>query len=475
MKRKEVSCFFAFFTTLCVVSFSQDNFSTTLVDYGSSLSGYLYSGEALPFGLDDGQTISRDDDIAFSADFGFQFFRRVLNDTSTLTLDAEVEQFLNEDRLLFRVSSASMGFRGLGMKAAVGKYRFSEGLNFADLSSGSLILSGIGPAYPVFYLATDDFLDLPYTNGMLQARASASFGTLDDDRTVESPLIHTKAFYGRLQLPAGLSITGGLVHAVLWGGNSLSYGQLPESVDDFWRALFAYSGGDDAPDGEVQNKLGNHLGMWDTSIGYKTEKFAIDLYYQHFFEDGSGREFRNGGWIDGLFGLGLTIKRQKFISALLYEYYNSTYQSGDGSHLESGGRDNYYQHYIYVDGWTYEGIPIGTPYVLLSGDEIHTRVRSHRLAATGNLTESVSFKIILDLSRYYGTYADMDSDSQNRRRIFYDGLPQNSASLMLRYSEPFSVKDMYTLLGFAYDKGDARGDSFGIRVSIGYTGRFIGR
>ena len=63
----------------------------------------------------------------------------------------------------------------------------------------------------------------------------------------------------------------------------------------------------------------------------------------------------------------LTLKKNKWINAINYEYIYTKRQSGDtpppidNSRGGPGGWDNYYNHFLYTDGWTSDGFTVGNP------------------------------------------------------------------------------------------------------------------
>ncbi len=165
-----------------------------------------------------------------------------------------------------------------------------------------MILSGNNPSYPVLYMGTKDFINIPFTAGILQTRFHFSYGVLEDERYEKNPLLHTKSLYGKVNLPFDFSIMYGLVHAAFWGGESPVYGKLPSDLDTFWRVFFAKEGNENAPENEQINRVGIHKGMWDYGIQKLLLIFLYCLYYQHFFEDNSGKKVWNEGEKDGLCG-----------------------------------------------------------------------------------------------------------------------------------------------------------------------------
>lgn len=441
----------------------------------ATVNSFASSGDAPPFALDSGlRGVATDPNTVIpgvKASVVFPLHRG----SDRVEIVAEAYEVFHDGATFIETRSLFARALYRGFEAAVGKYPIAEGLN-PELSSGSLILNGEGPAYPTLYLGTDDFVGVPFTRGILETRFTFSYGTLDDDRYVTDPLIHTKSLLGRLNLPFGLSFTGGLVHAAVWGGTSPVYGELPSGFDSFLKAFFAEAGDEGAPEGERINRQGDHKGMWEYAVEKRFDSFSLLAYYQHYFEDNSGNHYKNEGWRDGLYGLSFQSNGKKLLTGICYEYYNSTNQSGTGGSQITGGMDFYYQNYIYKTGWTYGGAMLGSPFVIVSGDGasinyLHTRARVHFLALSGFIRPNIAYRVQAAFARYFGTYDDYDAGAGAGNDIFENGLPQTSFAVFIRYEGAFAVDGLYGEIGMGADFGDARDDSIGARFTVGYAAR----
>ncbi|HOV37542.1 MAG TPA: capsule assembly Wzi family protein [Spirochaetales bacterium] len=476
--RKKYVLIFLFFFLFIQIGFSEyvflentDSSIKPLSETWITANATVASASAIPFWLDKGVQGILADSTDFLAGIGYNLIIPIYADDVYFQIYSEIYEGM--DGKIPTIAISSLYTRLIfydALELAFGKYPVTSGLNPAGLSSGSLILSGNNPSYPVIYAGTKDFLNIPFTAGILQTRFHFSYGVLEDVRYVKNPLLQTKSLYGKVNLPFGFSIMYGLVHAAFWGGDSPVYGDLPSDLDTFWRVFFAEEGNESAPENEQINRVGDHKGMWDYGIQKAFTDFSILLYYQHFFEDNSGRKYWNEGEKDGLWGVAIQGKNRGYISAICYEYYNSTNQSGTGAHNVTGGQDFYYENYIYKTGWTYMGVPLGTPFIITSGngsdiDYIHTRARVHYVSVHGFFNESISYNLQLAIQRYYGTYADYNV-STGGNSIFKDGLPQTSVALYVLYSKLFNLVD--ASIGLCLDVGNARDDSFGLRILVKY-------
>ena len=227
---------------------------------------------------------------------------------------------------------------------------------FPELSSGSLSISGNAAPIPLIQLTTPEFVGLPFTGDMVSVFGGISHGWFTGDRYVDDILLHEKwAYLGLGNDESPIRLYGGLIHQVMWAGESvfLSEGSQPGSAswENYWRVFFNDSGGDDSPDTDQANKIGNAVGTYDLGFTVDIGGATLHAYHQHFFEDGSGRRWRNG--VDGLYGVGLESRRPLigFPNRFIYERIITTYQSGEfhdltvnGSTIGLGGRDSYYHN-----------------------------------------------------------------------------------------------------------------------------------
>jgi hypothetical protein len=93
------------------------------------------------------------------------------------------------------------------------------------------------------------------------------------------------------------------------------------------------------------------------------------IYRQNIFDDGSLYKFLNIQ--DGLQGVVFTNRlSQDFthtitLKKVVVEWLNTTNQGGAVFDFQQQifGRDNYFNHYVYSQGWSYKGQIIGTPFI----------------------------------------------------------------------------------------------------------------
>lgn len=389
----------------------------------------------------------------------------------------------------------------------IGRKMRRIGENPENLTSGSMALGKNTTPIPMVNISVPEFTPVPFTYDLIQFRGNLAHGWLDDDRYVEDVYLHEKTLY----LQGGLEHWpvkpyAGMVHFVQWGGTSSNpnVGELPSSFDDYLSVFFGKGGGETAPGGEQINALGNHLGIWDFGIKAESKSYTYQVFWQHFFEDYSGLMFRNIG--DGLWGGSIKKKDKSMVSGMQWEVIYTKKQSGPGEAdrpgntphcveencgFKYGGRDNYYNNFIYRSGWTYKGRNLGNPLLMNVAQLQHyqpgantynpaiesNRILAHHVGLEGHLSDYLRYKAFVTYVRHYGNYRGLaggepyDNDnppSDLEEYEFYPALHQWNLMLEAAYSlQQLPKLDLKTTL--AYDTGDLINNA---GIMIGATWNF---
>ncbi|BDD05957.1 hypothetical protein AUTU_34400 [Aureibacter tunicatorum] len=375
------------------------------------------------------------------------------------------------------------------------------------LTSGSFMNSRNNRPFPTIAFGFPEYTNLPLTNGYVQIKGVFEQSVLEEDRHVSNPLLHRKNFYIKSnKLPVNVFV--GAAHQVMFGGSRDGVDYTP-SFKDYLKIIMGSSGGETATGGEATNRLGDHMGYFDFGLEVDRDDFTLIGYLQKPFEDGSGyhKFFRRNN--DRFFGLGYTSKQKKIISSILYENIYTKFQSGEGipdptdkyPEEESnfghsfGGRDDYYNNYIYKSGSTYKGNVIGNPLFLTSrragyyfdqvqdeyGYIVNNRIIAHHFAINGWLNSKLSYKLFYTYTDNYGTYAGLNQgryewESMNPDRDpyndgsttyqFQDGLIQNSILLEGKYH--FEKSPIILKASVGFDFGDMT-NNFGMLLGLKWT------
>ena len=258
---------------------------------------------------------------------------------------------------------------------------------------------------------------------------------------VKDVLLHHKSFHFVFH-KGGWKIKAGLQHFVQWSGTSPKLGKQPSKLDDYWRIVLGKQGAAGAHLGDQQNALGNHLGGYELSVSKKFKNFDALVFYNHLFEDGSGMMLRNTP--DGRYALYLETKEKKeLINSFIYELYYTQHQSYTFPNTD--GRDDYFNNFIYRDGWTYEKMVLGAPFFTVGPDGegiINNKFTAHHLGIGGEIGNSIKYypyKLLLSFARNDGLYKKRNRPKQNVFYFFTDvQLLQNELELHLQFGADYN-------------------------------------
>ncbi|MDA3823687.1 MAG: hypothetical protein PF450_13895, partial [Bacteroidales bacterium] len=237
------------------------------------------------------------------------------------------------------------------------------------LSLGSTVWSPNARPMPKLVIATPGYIDVPFTQGYVEVNGSLAHGWFEKGRYTEDLLLHQKYLHIRVGGDFFINASVGFIHFAQWGGSTLrpGYESLPSDWEAYKKVFFAQEGDStNVGPSESINKLGNHLGSRTYRIDAKAKTFTLSMYYQTLFEDGSGmaHEF----YRDGLAGISFKTKDpRKLVNHIVFESLHTMYQSGPVHILTDSikltGNDNYFNHGIYKNGWTYHKMTLGTPLI----------------------------------------------------------------------------------------------------------------
>ena len=342
------------------------------------------------------------------------------------------------------------------------------------LSTGSLIESRNSLGIPRFFVGSHNFNESKILKSNFNYKFSISHGWLSKAQYLKSPFLHEKTFHIKNNI-SGFDYTLGLRHYAIWGGETTFHGKQPRSLNDFLKVFFARPGSRNSLKQEQKNSLGNHLGVWDFSFERKIKDKLFTFYYEHPFEDESGAR-----WLlnesDGKYGLNVTSFNSSLISDFTYEFIYTMDQSGSqGASDSTYGWDNYFNHYIYQSGWTYNNRMIGNPLFTVGknpgryNDGIHiinNRIKAHHFGLAGKIRYNANYRILFTYSKNYGTYPDKNYYNSNRENYkFEDGLEQLSALYEIKLKNLWG--NISITAAYANDRGDLlpKTDSFMIIIN----------
>lgn len=344
------------------------------------------------------------------------------------------------------------------LKLTAGAKNEVFGVHDTLLSSGSFIWSKNARPIPKITLSTPGFIEVPYTNEILEFSALLSHGWFEKDRYVENPLLHHKNVYLKFGRKLPVEIIAGFDHFAMWGGKSSDpdIGKIPTDWDAFKKVVVAQSY--IAIDSVERNAFGNHLGAYHLGIKYKFGDKSIFMYKQHPYEDGSGLKLKN--WKDGLWGISARLNNQ-YIKGIIYEYINTKDQGIKGNYTGEYDPDNYYNNSIYRNGWTIDRRVIGNP-IIQSQQFSNTQrlfdnmLQAHFFGINGQY-EKISFLVNYHLVNFYGNIYDQ-YNSPKKQATYY-------VQTVFQLNNNFSLKS-----SLSFEHGQLYGKNLGFLFTVCYQG-----
>ena len=379
----------------------------------------------------------------------------------------------------------------LKMRLSIGSKERPMALKNQKLSSGSQTLGINARPVPEIRFEVPEYLSITGKSNWAAIKGHFGYGMMTDGRWQEDyvdegyhyakkALYHSKAGYLRIgnEEKFPLVFEGGLEMACQFGGTiynprGMDIGsklEMPTGIKDFIKAI--YGGGSDATDGAYANVQGNTVGSWLFSLSYKGKDWKLRTYYDHFFEDHSMMFFEYG-WLDGLIGAELTLPQNPYVSSVVYEYMNTTYQAGAVYHDHTdaipdqiSGIDNYYNHNLY-QGWQHWGQAIGNPLFhspLYRNDGTlefrGNRFRAHHMGISGNPTRNIDYRILYSYMENWGMYALPYTDKK------YCSSFMAEVNYHLPKFKKVNLEGWSVSAAFALDRGKEIGNNTGAQITI---------
>ena len=456
--------------------------------YRAELFGSAASGDNTPFWM----VSNRRGIVPLDANNGYlragafheQSFGRDFRWSAGLDIVATAPRYHN---VFIQQAYAEIGYRCLLL--SVGSKERYTSLWDRQLSSGDLVYSTNARPIPEVNLSIPEFTPVPGTRGWMQVKGDFAVGrsfdkgylehaTNERQTYVDNVLWHHKSLYVKIQdTKGGFPLSGviGVQHWAQWGGTSSNprIGKQPQSIKDLLRVICGSEGGGDATSSDQINVLGNHYGSYDFKLTYSRPEWQLSAYYQHFFDDKSGMIFVNG--TDGLWGAQLDLPRSRWLSKVVVEYLVTRDQSGPFHFIDfdheahpgvGGGNDDYYNNSEYTTGASYFNRSIGSPLITspeYNGDGSvgfkNTRVRDWHLAAEGELSPRVSYRLLVSGMNNWGRHM---MPFLKRKR---------SASGLVDITYRHPRLQGWTFTGsLAADTGSMYGDNIGFSLKVAKRG-----
>ncbi|WP_288368859.1 capsule assembly Wzi family protein [uncultured Roseivirga sp.] len=343
----------------------------------------------------------------------------------------------------------SVSFRRFSLWAGINP-RIIGGIQNNRLTTGSLSNGYNALPLPTIGFEIRDFINLPLTFGYLKFRGFVSHGWFEEDRYISQPLLHQKQFEVVLDLEKhiGLKIYSSLIHSAQYGGTDPLGEKQPSSLKDF-KKVFLGSGipNPHGGTGGEANGLGNHLGITEWTIDKNLGDWRLSLNYQKPFEDLGSIQYIS--FKDFLAGVRLMLPPKFLVSEIYFELVRSMSQSGPGlpdatdevqtiedNHgYKFGGRDDYFNNWLYQSGWTHKGRIISNPLFLTyawsgqflgvfpnyENEIINNRLKAYHFGAILEPDKTLSLRVMLTATENFGTYAGLYEG-----RFAWNGIIENN-------------------------------------------------
>ena len=366
------------------------------------------------------------------------------------------------------------------------------GLCDTSLSSGAFAVAGNALGIPKVQIGIPVFYSLPFFGELFAFKGDYSHAWIGDlpvnmlDGTQDTlkTYLHQKSFYGRFGKPQwNWKLYGGFNHQVQWGSEAEYYGSdyTLTDLECYWYVVRGKAYGTNTI---PSSKIGNHLGSIDLGFEYNFSNARLLAYHQFFYDVGALAHYAN--LRDGLSGLSLSNlqapKDQSFQwKKILFEFFYSKNQAGEWwSPVTPSGDENYYNNDQYIEGWSYNNIGIGNPFIgtrVSSRDGlpndpgdyfINNRVIALYLGFEGSL-QKWRFVLKTSYSLNYGTYGTSE-EGHSLGEIHYPPMygifPETKQ--FSSYFEANKAFGNHMNLGFvgAFDIGDLYYNSYGLLLKL---------
>ena len=352
-----------------------------------------------------------------------------------------------------------------------GRSRETFGLADTLLSSGNFAVSGNALGIPKLQISIPEFYRLPFAGKFFSIKGNYAHGWLGNVpiqfpyRQVDKAktYFHQKSLYLRLGKPdAKTNFYLGLNDNVLWGNNKNIFSKNEFTLTP-WQEYtyvvlskkFEYS------------QVGNHLGTVDLAVDHQFSQSKVRLYHQSYFDKDALKHFANVS--DGLTGISITRNTESAafnVSRIVFEFlYTKNQAKNSVTNLQLLGYEDYYNNYIYTEGWSYKSVGLGTPFIT-SRNEVRNEIpkvaneyfSNNRVLAfhTGmqgsfgkwDLTTKLSY------SMNYGTYS---TEKSFEKKSQFSGYVETSRDIGSK---------LYLGITAAVDAGNLLHTSAGLLISL---------
>ena len=305
----------------------------------------------------------------------------------------------------FQRKESYLRFTNTWLKASAGAFSTIDPSETLSVSNKNFLFSGNARPMPGVLLEANNPLKI--SNTFALDWGIGHYFMNDENRFVSDVWVHYKRLAVLVQLSNNHRLKAQLQYYAQWGGTSPVYGNLNDDFTAFIDVFTAREASEINVEGEITNAVGNHLGTYLVDYYWAASFGTLNIYHEHPFEDGSGTRLAN--FPDGIWGVGFEPESTNIFSKILYEFIDTSDQSGNTS---GAGFDGYFGNNIYRTGWTYEGNVIGFPLIVTNPNLIVTdtnspiignRVQAHHFGVEGTV-KKWQWQVKSTYTKNLGTY-----------------------------------------------------------------------
>jgi hypothetical protein len=443
------------------------------IKYEVGFTGVGSTGAYAPFWLQSdnyGQISASPNSANINVGFSKDFNKKSAVFDYGFKADVLLQTYDNKTKAYFHEAYLKARFSVLDL--IVGAREEHLGTQDSSLSCGGFLFSKNARPMPKITVGIEHFTPVPFTKGYLEVKGAVAHGWFTDNIYATNLFLHHKYIYFRVGGSLPFHFQYGVDHVAQWGGN-VPGGQQPTSLSDYLRIVMGGSGGSSALETDQINALGNHIISQSMKVEYCISDFTMSGYWQNISEDSPKFMTNTMNKPDGLWGVAIRNNKFPIIKGLVYEYLNSTDQSGpfhDKDGIVYGGNDSYFQNGVYQNGWTYFSRTIGTPFISSpvynkngGVSVVNTRVQVHHIGLEGDVL-GYNYKALCSFSKNYGTYGAP-----------YPEMIRNT-SLLLEVKKQFpKLSNIELGCSVGADIGKLYGNSVGCMVSVRKRGNLFSR
>jgi hypothetical protein len=474
------------FILSCRNSYAQNN----TFKYAVEVGGYYSTNNKIPFWLRSNQygaiptadnTVLFRQSIESKLDTSNKFFKKNFCFDMVTVVGSQAKIIIPE--AYYRIDLGKVAI-------TAGRKKQIYGLVDSTLSSGSITWSGNSLPIPEIKISIPEYRRLFFD--WFAIKGHFSHGWFGNQDYVKNYFLHQKSLYARIGKPnSKLKLYGGILHNAQWGGTP----KYTVPVDDpryieggFAKDWVAFRNivfplinpGYDSTSGysryDYENRFGNHLGQIDMGGELNFKNLKILGYKQIIFE--TGQTFSSLTNIDdGLYGLSFENKKENPIfKKVVFEFLHTTnqgiYRAGllrligfYGKHYGTN-QNFYFNHGQYLDGWSYNDLTIGTPFMIPDPE-----IRSEKRTPWDNfLVNNNRIKAL-----YTGVHAKLNSvDLEFKMSVSRNfGSPRfeqfgtaDQTSFAVKASIPAVKMKGLINVGIGIEQGDLINDNYGFSVTF---------